>query len=111
MEQLERTLSILLQEYASLFKIAYAILYQPYRRCIPMLILRFLIDEPDERFRLSLEFMTILPPTPIELHDVQSLTIDVLKEVFRYGKVLYLGDYNLYLRDLKQVVNANAISR
>lgn len=102
--KLEEVLSKLLHSYAQLFKIAYAILYQPHKDCSPMLTIRFEIDEFEERFKLLLEFTTILPSTPINVYDIQSLPKGILKTVFRYGKILFIEDYELYLKDLKQAI-------
>ncbi|MCC6015994.1 MAG: hypothetical protein LM582_03015 [Desulfurococcaceae archaeon] len=71
-----------------------------------MLILRFKVSEPVERFKLLLEFTTILPLTPtVEVHDIQSLADDMKKIVSHYGEVLYVESYEIYLEDSKLALN------
>lgn len=108
-EAIELSLSSLLREYAQTFGIAYAILIRSPLSGNFILILRFVnSDRFGDRFSLLLDFITLLPPVPIDVYDFDTLPKEFLRYSLRYGKVMYVGNYETYMQDLEELLVSNS---
>ena len=108
-EAIELSLSSLLREYAQTFGIAYAILirFPPSKNFV--LILRFVnSDRFSDRLSLILDFITLLPPIPIDVYDFDTLPEEFLRYSIRYGKVMYVGNYETYMQDLEKLLTSSS---
>lgn len=106
---IELSLASLLREYAQTFGIAYAILSKsPLSRNF-ILILRFVeSDRFGDRLSLILDFVTLLPPMPIDVYDFDTLPREFLMYSLRHGKVVYVGNYETYIRDLERLFGTSS---
>jgi len=105
-EAIENMLTAILKEFAPMFKIAYAILLNnvlPHKR---ILIIRFYESSPEERFKLLLDFITLLPLIPLDVYDYTSIPIDLARYVHKYGKAIYVGNYDLYAEDFEKIMSS-----
>ncbi len=101
--RIEKTLSTILREYGDTFRIVYAILFKPHKDYANTLVLRFDDDVgEDESLRLRLDIATLLPPIDIDIYDYRQIPEDVLGYILRYGKIVYIRDYEMYIRDLRR---------
>ncbi len=99
---MKRLLKRILMEYGPSLRISYALLYKPYDGSNHILILKFKSGTPDDHaFEMKLDFVTLLPPMRLDIYDVRDIPSELLKHVFKHGEVLYVGDYEEYLRDLE----------
>ncbi len=105
-KNIENVISDILREFAEELKIAYAVIYRPFRNGPYVLVVRFKRDStPDERFRLRLDLVTILPSfTNLDVYDYNSIPKDVACLILRYGKAVFIYDYEQYMQDLEEAL-------
>ena len=100
--KMKRMLKRLLSEYGPSLGISYALLYKPCKSSNHVLILKFRDSVPkDHAFEMRLDFATLLPPMRLDIYDARDLPSDLLKHVFKHGEILYIGNYEEYLKDLE----------
>ncbi len=108
LEVAEISLSMLLREFAQTFGIAYAVLVRFPTRNSLTLILRFMdSDRYRDRLSLILDFITLLPPIPINVYDFDSLPEEFIRYSFKHGKIMYVGSYEIYMRDLEKLIGSD----
>ncbi|NPA96411.1 MAG: hypothetical protein GXO32_02265 [Crenarchaeota archaeon] len=100
--RVKRMLQKILTEYGPSLGISYALLYKPYRSSNHVLILKFLESVPrDHAFEIRLDFATLLPPMRLDIYDARDVPRDLLKHIFKHGEILYIGNYDEYIKDLE----------
>ncbi len=99
----KRILRRILLEYGPSLGISYALLYDPGESANFVLVLKFReFMRRDYAFESKMDFATLLPPMRVDIYDTNDLPRDLLRHVFRYGELLYVGDYDEYVRDLER---------
>ncbi len=109
MTKIKRLLKRILAEYGPSLGISYALLYKPYRSSNHVLILRFRDGVSREcAFEIRMDFATLLPPLRLDIYDARDIPSELLKHVFKYGELLYVGNYEEYVRDLETSFTSRA---
>lgn len=99
----KRILQRLLSEYGPSLGISYALLYDPGNAASYILVLKFRDCLTREyAFESRMDFATLLPPIRVDIYEAHDLPKDLLRHVFRYGELLYVNDYEEYVRDLEK---------